>query len=277
MPTRRAAARSTALALAVLAGLAACAPAGSAPGDAATGTWTRPTIPGETPSPVDDVTFEPCPRTPAGPDRTHLRPRTPAPEDATVDVDRFGTIPVDGPLVVEDAGDLVLVDGLLGAGNGAEVMLGGTMSTSVAPATVPAAVSLSVLDSAYSGRRVAFVEARLGDAPPERWEESTDLVIVSDGGDAGYLASAAASGPADVDTAITESIDAANRDGGVCALRRGGDGEVDGVITSIGWGDGWYPVLLGHAEDGTVVSVVMWGLITPWEWSGLPGTPPAGI
>jgi hypothetical protein len=53
-----------------------------------------------------------------------------------------------------------------------------------------------------------------------------------------------------------------------------GGGAVDAVVTTIGGGDGWYPVLVGRAADGTVAGVVVWGLITPWEWSGLPGEPP---
>jgi hypothetical protein len=75
--------------------------------DRAEPTATRtPRFPRETQAPTEDVAFEPCPRTPAEPDRSNLHPRTPAPADATADVDRFGQIPVDGPMVAEDIGDL---------------------------------------------------------------------------------------------------------------------------------------------------------------------------
>lgn len=231
-------------------------------------------MPGETPVPVDDVTFDPCPCTAAGPDRSDLRPRALVPQDATVDVDRFGHIPVDGELLVEDVGDLVLADGALGVGNGAEVLLAGLAPVPVSDGAATAAMSVSVLDSASSGRRVAFVEARIGLEPPVRWELSEDLVVVTDGGDAGYLAPGAALLPADLDTAGPALSDALFADDGVCALRRGGDGEVDGLVTTIGWGDGWYPVYIGRTADDEVAAVVTWGLITPWEWSGLPGTPP---
>jgi hypothetical protein len=136
-------------------------------------------------------------------------------------------------------------------------------------------MSVSVLASEQSGRRVAFVEARLGADPPVRWEESENLFVLTDGGDAGYLAASTALPPSDLNAAADSMVESVFADDGVCALRRGGDGVVDGVVTTIGWGDGWYPVYLGRAADGTVVSVVTRGLITPWEWSGLPGAPPA--
>ena len=177
--------------------------------------------------------------------------------------------------MVEDVGDLVLTDGGLSVGNGAEVLLAGRWPVPIADRTVTAAMSVAVLASEQQGRRVAFIEARLGADPPVRWEESEDLVVVTDGGDAGYLAASGALPPSDVDAAANSMIESVFADDGVCALRRGGDGEVDGVVTTIGWGDGWYPVYLGRAADGGVASVVAWGSITPWEWSGLPGTPPA--
>ncbi|QGQ18101.1 DUF4241 domain-containing protein [Cellulomonas sp. JZ18] len=233
-----------------------------------------------TPLPVVVPTFTACGTDPADDSRTNLRPRVLTPADAHVDPDRYGEIPVDGPLLVEDAGDLLLVDGRIDAGNGYEVGYASTVApdVQVAPATVTAPVALSVLASEYSGRRVAFVEVRVGDDAPVRWEEARDLFFGTDGGDGGFLATAGM--PVGVEVDGWGYVDAffpggESSSGVVCLQRRtSADGPVDGVLFTPGWGDGGYPVYLGRADDGTVVSVVCWTGITPWEWSGLPGTPP---
>ncbi len=239
----------------------------SAPGQYRDGSGPRPT-------------FTACGVRPADLARTHLRPRTLTATDAVVAPDLYGTIPVDGPLTVEAGGDLVLVDGTIDAGNGYEAAYGTTMEpdVAVATATVTAPVSLSVLDSEEAGRRVAFVEVRVAEAEPVTWEESTDLGFGTDGGDGGFLATGAMTEGVEVDG--WDYVEAFFPEGNesydnVCVERRTTpDGPMDGVLFSIGWGDGGYPVYLGRAADGTVVSVVCWAGITPWEWSGLPGTPP---
>lgn len=265
------------LAVTVLGG---CATA--SPGDV--GTSARPQPDGRRSAPAlqdAPVVFEPCGRTPATPDRSNLRGRDLTGADALVDPDRYGRIPVDGPLVAEDVGDLRLTDGVLGAGAGYTGMVGAGESTPVAPGTVDAPVSLLVLDSAASGRRVAFVEVRVADGVPVAWADSEELGVVTDGGDAAVFAPVGAPDPTywDVDPVIQESIaaqfDESDGGSGVCALRRPAPGgPVDAVLTAIGWGDGWYPVVVGTDADGDVVCVVVDGLITPWAWSGLPGTPP---
>ncbi|MFC8190235.1 DUF4241 domain-containing protein [Cellulomonas sp. NPDC057328] len=224
-------------------------------------------------------TFTPCGRRPADPARTNLRPRTLTAADAVVALDRYGTIPVDGPLTVEAGGYLVLVDGTIDAGNGYEAAYGLTIEPDVAVAagTVTAPVSLSVLDSEESGRRVAFVEVRVAAADPVTWEESPDLVFGTDGGDGGFLATGALPEGVEVDgwDYVEAFFPEGDESSNVCVERRTTpDGPMDGILFSIGWGDGGYPVYLGRAADGSVVSVVCWSGITPWEWSGLPGTPP---
>ncbi len=191
---------------------------------------------------------------------------------------------MDGPLVVEDVGDLLLTDGVLGAGPGyAGLVAAWDGELRVAPGTVSAPVSLQVLDSTESGRRVAFVEVRVGDGTPAAWTVSEDVGVVTDGGDAAVFAPVGAPDSTfwDMDPLITTYVETLYDDGddasGVCALRRPeAGGPVDAVLTAIGWGDGWYPVVVGTDAAGEVVSVVVDGMITPWEWSGLPGTPPAG-
>lgn len=231
---------------------------------------------GATPLPVLLPDFTACGTAPADPARTHLRPHDMTAADAAVDPDRYG--PVDGTLRVEDAGDLVLVDGVIDAGNGYEVGYGvlGDPHVQVADATVTAPVSVAVLDTVASGRRVAAVEVKVGASAPVTWEESPDMLVLTDGGDGGFLAPQGL--PTGVEVDGWGYVDAFHPDEDadvVCVQRRSSpDGPVDGVLFSTGWGDGAYPVLLGRAADGAVVSVLCWTDVVPWSTTGLPGTPP---
>ena len=233
--------------------------------------------------PVITPSFTPCGTSEAQPARTNLRPRTLSAADAHVDPERFGAIPVDGALVVEDVGDLVLTDGVLDAGNGYEVGYAATVEpdVQVSDATVTAPVAVAVLDTTSSGRRVAAVEVRVGSGTPVRWEVEPDLSFGTDGGDGGFLATRGLPTGAEVDGwGFIEAFypDGDSASGIVCVLRRtSAGGPVDGVLFSTGWGDGGYPVLLGRAADGAVVSVVCWTGIVPWEWSGLAGEAPDGV
>lgn len=242
------------------------------------GAWP-PTAPvGEQP------TFAACGREPADPAATNLRPSELAPADrAAVQEWEYGPIP-DGRMVVEHVTDLTLPAGLLAVGNGYEASVGGLagdlLQELAAPGTT-APVSLAVLDSPSSGRRVAFVEVRLAPAAPVRWEEEPGLGFVTDGGDGGVLAPDSRDEPAAPDAAAFEWIEAMHPDGDstaqhVCVLRSTSGG-VDGVVFSAGYGDGWYPTYLGYDAAGQVVSVVSDGFVVPWALSGLPGTPPAGV
>ncbi len=230
--------------------------------------------------PVVTPSFTACGTSEAQPARTNLRPRALSAGDAHVDPDRFGTLPVDGALVVEDAGDLVLADGFVDAGSGFEVGYAAPFAPDVrvADATVTAPVAVAVLDTASSGRRVAAVEVRVGAGTPVRWEEEPDLFFGTDGGDGGFLATRGL--PTGVEVDGWDYVEAFYPDGDsaagiVCVLRRtSAGGQVDGVLFSTGWGDGGYPVLLGRAADGAVVSVLCWTGIVPWEWSGLAGEIP---
>lgn len=230
-------------------------------------------------------TFKACGRAPADASRTNLRP------SALTDADRalagaWADVIPDGKLVVEAAAEFDVQDGFLGAGNGYLASIGEPEGmVQVADGTVGAApVSLAVLDSPSSGRRVAFVEIRLESAPPVRWIEQPDLGIGTDGGDGGFLALGSSPEPLNdeaASTAVKDSFDAyfPEEDDystwNQCLVRSTND-RVDGVLFSTGWGDGYFPTYLGKDADGDVVSVVSFGGVIPWNLSGLPGeAPPA--
>ena len=223
--------------------------------------------------------FTACGRTAADPSTTDLRPRVLTAADLAGYADRYGEIP-EGRLVVESAGRLKLVKGMLGAGSGYEAATATMEGVQVVPSPVTADVSLLVLDVAGGGQLIAYVELRLADEPAVRWREEPKLGIGTDGGDGGFVATALA--PAlrdkyadkaadDMFKAFFPQHDAAtwNR----CLLRSTG-GTVDGVLFFTGIGDGGYPTYLGLDQDGRVVAVVSEGWVVPWALSGLPGTPP---
>ncbi|WP_199424757.1 DUF4241 domain-containing protein [Actinotalea solisilvae] len=229
--------------------------------------------------------FTPCGRAPADASRTHLVP-SPLDESDRARAGGWADVIPDGRVVVEAATELDVRDGVLGAGNGYEASTGRPLRTvQVADTTVPAApVSLAVLDSPSSGRRVAFVEIRLDPAPPARWAAEPDLGIVTDGGDGGFVALGATPTELD-DAAAAAAVDASfgaffpDEDDSSTwneCLVRSTEGQADGVLFSTGWGDGVYPTYLGLDADGDVVSVVLFGGVLPWNLSGLPGeAPPA--
>lgn len=244
---------------------------------------TSAAVPHVVPSPSDltwgPVTFRACDRQapPAG--ATHLRPHTFTAAERAAGID--GMPLPEGRLVVESAGDLDLPDGQLGAGNGYEAATASGPAASVVDGSVTAKVSLAVLDSPTVGRRVAFVEVQLDDEPVALWTQSPKLGISTDGGDGGFYSAAAPVTQDDGDgrfiNTYVEAFFPGNDDdsGIVCVLRRPTHGDrTDAVMFGIGYGDGGYPVLLGHAEDGRIVSVVTTGFVVPWALSGLPGTPP---
>lgn len=229
----------------------------------------------------DSPTFVACGREPADPTTTNLRPSelTEADREAT-QAWPYGPIP-DGRMVVEHAADLPLPAGLLGFGNGYEAavgMLGGERLHEVAAPGTTAPVTLAVLDSPSSGRRVAFLEVRVAPGAPVRWQEEPTLGFGTDGGDGGVWApDSREEAPAD-DAAAFASIDAMYPDGdsasgNVCTVRSTPEG-VDGVVFSAGYGDGGYPTFIGYDAADEVVSVVSYGFVIPWALSGLPGTPP---
>ncbi|MBO1751763.1 DUF4241 domain-containing protein [Actinotalea sp. BY-33] len=183
---------------------------------------------------------------------------------------------------MEAATALDIEDGVLGAGAGYYAAIGSPEVTArVAEETVrDAPVSLSVLDSPTSGRRVAFVEIRLSPKSPVSWTREPDLGIATDGGDGGFLTQSAVPDAAPDDTEVVEAFIAAffpDPDDvstwHECLERSSGD-RVDGVLFSTGWGDGYYPTYLGEDAAGDVVSVVSFGGVVPWNLSGLPGAPP---
>jgi len=239
------------------------------------------------PSPVSEPserpTFEACDREAAEAGTTNLRPSelTQADREAAEAV-WGGTIP-EGRLVLEHATDLTLPLGELGFGNGYDAAvggLGGDQLRRVAAPGTSAPITLAVLEGSNSARSVAFVEVRVGDGVPVRWEEDPALGFVTDGGDGGVWAPATPDEQAVDDVAAFDSIEAMypngdSASGNVCVLRSTKAG-VDGVQFSAGWGDGGYPTFVGYDAAGQEVSVVSHGLIIPWSLSGLPGTPPSG-
>lgn len=240
--------------------------------------------PGPRSTDPDAPRFTACGRSAADPATTDLRPRDLSAADRDLARAHYGDLP-EGALVVESATTLLLTDGLLGAGNGYEAATAQVRPVPVADGTVSAPVSLLVLDSPDAGRRVAFVEVRLGDGPVVRWDEEPRLAIGTDGGDGGFVATGTAPSLDPESAALTnapyDAIDAFFPDGdsssgNVCVLRSSG-GTVDAVSFATGWGDGWYGTFLGRDASGTVVAVVHDGHIVPWEISGLPGAVPEGL
>jgi hypothetical protein len=228
--------------------------------------------------------FAPCDDTAPDPATTDLRARDLTAADSGLAPDRYGEIPA-GRLVVQSGGTLLLAGGALGAGSGYEAATGQVRSVQVIGRTARADVSLLVLDSPTAGRRVAFVELRLDDAPAVRWDKEPGLGIGTDGGDGGFVATGTApvldpqsaalrNAPYDAYDAFFPNGDSSSYH--VCVLRSS-LGVPDGVLFSTGWGDGWYGTYLGRDEGGNVVAVVSDGHVVPWEISGLPGEPPAGL
>lgn len=226
---------------------------------------------------ADAARYVACTRTAPSRGRTHLAPVRRI--DASNDVQ-----PGDGPIPrgqvrLEDGGTLPLVNGVLAAGNGYEAALGGAMTYRVAHGRVEAPVTLAVLDSPQSGRRVAFVEVQLSDGVPVRWVQEPKLAIVTDGGDGGFAADVPPL--RDDQVPVHDYVDAFypggdSSSGNVCVQRLTSEGRLDAVLFSTGYGDGGYGTFLGLDAVGTVVSVVHSGSVLPWSMSGLPGRrPPA--
>jgi hypothetical protein len=222
--------------------------------------------------------------------RTWLQPHELSDTDLAVDTEHFGTLPP-GRLEVHTVGELELVDGLLGAGNGWEVSTALLDGHPVADTTVTATVNVSSLHEETGFSTLEFVELYLSDEPPVTWTETDELGVLTDGGDAGFLAAGSAPSlvpevPADAEvvpgddsyfdaeTAAADRYLAALDDasGQPCVLRRS-EGLVDGVLFGTG-GDGYFPTFVGRSASGQAVSVVWYGIGVPWSFAGLPGQAP---
>jgi hypothetical protein len=187
-----------------------------------------------------------------------------------------------GPVTLEHATDLLLSDGRIEAGNGYEAATATGAVADVARKGVVAPVTLAVLNSKASGRRVGFVEVRLAASAPVRWSDMTALTIGTDGGDGGFTVGGAPQLGAD-DASTLDYVDAfyPNRNsysGNVCVLRQPVTaGRPDAVLFETGYGDGGYPTVGGYDGSGHLVSLVSYGFVVPWRLSGLPGTPPKEV
>jgi hypothetical protein len=256
------------------------------------GTPTTSASPTATPSPspesattgtAEGARFTVCPRDPVPVGSTHLRP---APHVVLTGREISGGVPPvpDGASVrLVHAADLVLTDGLVQSGAGAEVAFGhtdGAVPVRVAARTVRAPVTLAVL-ATDKILAVPFVEVQVARGAPVRWAENKGLLIGTDGGDGGYYA------PRTVPAVDLQGIDKATQDylrafapksgpPAVCVTRTD-RGIVDGVVFSTGYGDGGYPTYLGYDAQGRVVSLVSFGFVLPWRFSGLPGPTPKGV
>ena len=224
-----------------------------------------------------------------------LCPRVAAPEGTTNlhPVARIGTandrmrqvrIP-HGTVTVEQVARVRLAGGWLSAGSGFDVTSGWTDTwVRVRPKTLTAPVTLAVLNSPTSGRRVAFAELQLDVRhEPDRWVRERSLSIGTDGGDGGFLGGGATVPSLDDAESLADdalhvwypknSTDYSN----ICLRRIEPTGVISGVDFATGYGDGGYPTFLGLDKTGAVVSVVNFGYVLPWRDAGLPGTPPPNI
>jgi len=223
-------------------------------------------------------TFDSCTLEPADPTRTWLRPSeiTPAVK-AQLAGWPGGDFP-EGTISVQHALDLTLPAGSVDAGNGFDGIEGVTSDALVlADGRVDAAVNIAILDVGGGGQLVPFVELYVADEEPVRWAEDVDLAIVTDGGDGAFIAPRSA-GDQDVDlehmdTIIDLAFTDSPRRTPYCTVRTF-DGVPDAVVFPTGYGDGYYPTILGYGASGAVVDLVSFGHVVPWKLSGLPGTPP---
>ena len=229
------------------------------------------------------IRFQACSRRAADPATTNLKPTVITPATLKQGGPYDVTHVPSGRVTIEHAADLVLGDGRLGIGAGYDAASAFGHEAKLAAAGAVAPVTVSVLNSAASGRRVGFVEVRLADQPPVRWEEMRSLAIVTDGGDGGFFAGDAPlaepglhGGPSDYGDAFFPNHNSFS--GNVCVVRTvEGSPSVDAVLFETGYGDGAYFTYAGRAANGAVVSIVSYGEVLPWRLSGLPGTPPADV
>lgn len=221
--------------------------------------------------------YRACVRTVAASSTTNLRPvRSIGAGNA--DDPAVGPIPY-GVVRVEHATNLSLTDGRIGAGNGFDAATGGVSPVRVSDSPVVAPVSLVVLDSKASGRRVAFVEVRIKPARPVSWQLSNPLSFDTDGGDGGFSRGTAPEDDANFSSLIDAYVDAFSPHGDdysgiVCVLRLAKHGGADAVLFETGYGDGYYPTFVGKDKTGAIVSVVSYDYVLPWRDAGLPGKAP---
>lgn len=234
-----------------------------------------PTAP-RSPQPTD-IRYRACDRVPPAAGSTRLTAH-----DAEEGADLRARLRVpSGPLVLEHGADLVLEDGTVLAGNGYEAAGAGVTPVPVAPPGTVAPVTLQVLASPESGRRVAFLEVHLGPGAVVTWSEVAGLGIGTDGGDGGFDTGTAQR--ATEDDPLTGYPDAFfpagdSGSGNVCVLRQGAEEtRPSGVLFTTGYGDGGYPTYGGRDAAGRLVSLVSYGGIVPWALSGLPGPVPPDV
>jgi hypothetical protein len=246
-------------------------------------TTTRGPAPDPTPDPTPDsdptpisvpVRFSPCGHKPAPKGTTNLRVKE-------VTAKNSGLPPGRWTVRLEQVMRLRLPGGKVSAGNGFEAMTGGDTFVAVAGGTVTADVTMAVVEGG-GDHRVAFVELRVGPGRPVSWVSGQKLYIGTDGGDGGFVSTAAqAQAPYsdDVDAQIDQYVDALYSSGAPsCILRRSGKStEPNGFLFETGIGDGGYPTYVGLDASGRITSVVHYGQQLPWALSGLPGTPPSGL
>ncbi|MFN8158626.1 MAG: DUF4241 domain-containing protein [Candidatus Nanopelagicales bacterium] len=245
-------------------------------GSDATAEPVDPSLSSSAPLAADAPRYVACRRTTAPRGSTHLSP--PSRVDASNGRDVDGKPVPHGRVTLESGSTLVLDDGRLGAGNGYEAAIGGTRTMRVSARPVAAPVTLAVLDSPQTGRRVAFVEVQISRKQPVRWVQQPTLNIVTDGGDGGF-ATGTAQPLRDDQTSIDAYVDAYDSAGtpegqGVCAQRISSTGTLESVLFYTGYGDGVYPTFFGYDASGSVASAVFVSYVLPWKLSGLPGTPP---
>ena len=228
------------------------------------------------------VSFVACPRLPAKAGTTHLAPVADI-DAGNADDPPAPRIPL-GVVRLEGAGSLALRQGTIGAGSGFDAAAGvESVVVRVADEPVTAPVTLAVLDSVQAGRRVAFVEVQVRTTTPVRWVEVRPLLIATDGGDGGFVRGEAPDAsdvvaiddgsPQDYVGAFFPNGNSASEN--VCVQRLSSSGEIDAVLFSTGYGDGGYPTFAGYDASGRVASLVSFGYVLPWRYSGLPGAPPS--
>jgi hypothetical protein len=121
-------------------------------------------------------------------------------------------------------------------------------------------------------QRVAWLHVKVSDEPVVRWTVGTDGFGVDGGtGGIGSAEAVRAAGPEIVDDYLA-ALEANSVDtwGWVNVVTDPATG-ANVIGFSTGYGDGGYPVFVGHDADGRVASVLIDLLVVPWRWLGRTG------